>query len=233
MSACHDTTFGVVGSLPRSNNVSAGRKIEEFDPEREEWPVYVECLEFYLDANSITDESKKRSVLLSVIPSAYKLVRSLLAPAKPKQKAFKELTELMTRHYNPVPSEIVQRYKFHTRFRQPMEFVATFVSKLRALAEHCQFGDTLELMLRDKLVCAINDEAIQKRLLSERELTFEKALRTAQGMEAAAKNLKELHQEGRGVEELEGVDQGGTRTVGQEEGHRRGRKKVNPVLQVW
>ena len=66
-------------------------------------------------ANSITDESKKRSVLLSVIPSAYKLVRSLLAPAKPKQKAFKELTELMTRHYNPVPSEIVQRYKFHRR----------------------------------------------------------------------------------------------------------------------
>ena len=73
-------------------------KIEEFDPEREEWPVYVERLELYLDANSITDESKKRSVLLSVIgPSAYKLVRSLVAPAKPKEKAFKEL---MTRHYN-------------------------------------------------------------------------------------------------------------------------------------
>ena len=56
-------------------------KIEEFDPE---WPVYVERLEFYLEANSITDESKKRSVLLSVMigPSAYKLVRSLVAPAK-------------------------------------------------------------------------------------------------------------------------------------------------------
>ena len=198
-------------------------------------------LEFYLEANSITDESKKRSVLLSVIgPSAYKLVKSLVAPAKPKEKAFKELTELMTRHYNPVPSEIVQRYKFHMRFCQPMESVATFVSELRALEEHCQFGDTLELMLRDKLVCAINDKAIQKRLLSERELTFEKALRTGDGGRSEQpEGVTPGMSRGRGAcqhrsqQTLEGVDQGRTRTVRQEEGHRRGRKKVNRVLQVW
>ena len=47
-------------------------------------------------------------------------------------------------------------------------------------------------MLRDRLVCGINNEAIQRRLLSESKLTYEKALEMAQAMEAAMKNAQEL-----------------------------------------
>ena len=179
-------------------------RIEEYDSEKEEWPFYVERLEHYLQANGIREEKKKCSVFLAVIgASAYKLVRSLVAPEKPGEKTFKELTEIMATHYNPVPSEIVQRYKFHTRVRQPSETVSAFVSELRSLAEHCNFGDTLEPMLRDRLVCGINDDAIQKRLLAHSDLSFTKALRTAQGMEAAANNLKKLHDGDRANEERE------------------------------
>ena len=48
-------------------------------------------------------------------------------------------------------------------------------------------------MLRDRLVRSINNDAIQHRLLSEQNLTFDKALTTVQGLEAAAKNLRKLH----------------------------------------
>ena len=47
-------------------------------------------------------------------------------------------------------------------------------------------------MLRDRIVCGINDHAIQQRLLGEEKLTFEKAMSTAQAMEPAARNAKEL-----------------------------------------
>ena len=50
-------------------------------------------------------------------------------------------------------------------------------------------------MLRDRLVCGINDDAVQHRLLSEESLTFEKVLTMVQGAEAAAKNVRELHHE--------------------------------------
>ena len=50
------------------------------------------------------------------------------------------------------------------------------------------FGDTLSDMLRDRLVCEINEEKIQRRLLQEVNLTFEDALRIARAMETAAKN---------------------------------------------
>ena len=48
-------------------------------------------------------------------------------------------------------------------------------------------------MLRDCIICGINDTIIQHRLLSEKELSFKTALELAQGMEWAAKNVRELN----------------------------------------
>ena len=136
---------------------------------------------------------KKRSIFVSVVGAAtYKLLRSLVAPARPGNKTYEELVKLLSTHFNPPPSEIVQRFKFHSRVREPGESVATFVSELHFLAEHCNFESTLEDMLRDRIVCGINDHAIQQRLLGEEKLTFEKAMSTAQPIETAARNAQEL-----------------------------------------
>ena len=42
-----------------------------------------------------------------------------------------------------------------------------FISEVRDLAQFCNFGDSLDAIIRDGLVCGINDEQIQKLLLSE------------------------------------------------------------------
>ena len=47
-------------------------------------------------------------------------------------------------------------------------------------------------MIRDRLVCGINDVSIQKRLLAEPGLTYTKAVETAQSAETAAQSLREL-----------------------------------------
>ena len=138
-------------------------------------------------------ESKKHSVLLADIgPSTYTLLSSLVSPEKPRDKSFDDLIALLKNHFNPEPSEIVERYKYHTRMREPKETVNDFVAELCALARHCNFGDSLNDLLRDRLVCGINDDAIQHRLLLEKKLTFEKALEFATSMEAAKQNLTEL-----------------------------------------
>ena len=61
--------------------------------------------------------------------------------------------------------------------------MADFVAALRNLAEHCEYKDTLETMLRDRIVCGIRDEKIQRRLLVEKELIFAKAYEIATLME--------------------------------------------------
>lgn len=50
-------------------------------------------------------------------------------------------------------------------------------------------------MLRDRLVCGINDERVQKRLLVEVNLTFESALKISQGFEVAERCAKEIQSE--------------------------------------
>lgn len=98
-------------------------------------------------------------------------------------------------HFNLKPSEIVQRWKFNSRNRHPDESIVEYVAELRKLAQDCHFGDTLTVMLRDRLVCGVNDDSIQRRLLAEDGLTFETALRKAQAIEAANKDMADLHKD--------------------------------------
>ena len=61
--------------------------IGEFEEGKEDWPQYVEHLTHFFAANGIAEDEKKRSVFLSVIgPNAYKLLRSVISPAKPGEK---------------------------------------------------------------------------------------------------------------------------------------------------
>ena len=48
--------------------------------------------------------------------------------------------------------------------------------------------------MRDRLVCGLRSESMQKKLLSVKDLTFHDALETAQAMESAAQNSRSLQQ---------------------------------------
>ena len=75
-----------------------------------------------------------------------------------------------------------------------MKTIATYIAELRALSEFCNFHE-LEKMLRDHLICGVNNNRIQQRLLAETgELTYQKARDIAIAMESAAKHSKELAQ---------------------------------------
>ena len=102
------------------------------------WQQYVELLQFFLEANAVTDPGKERVTFLSVMSlTTFQLLRSLIVPESPT-KSLEDLIEVLRSHYNPVPSEIVECYTFHTRVRRPGETVSTFLSELRALsAKRC------------------------------------------------------------------------------------------------
>jgi len=62
----------------------------------------------------------------------------------------------------------------------------------RHVSEDCEFEVTLEEMLRDRLVCSVQDEHIQRGLLPEKGLDCKKAMEIAHGMEVAAKNATDI-----------------------------------------
>ena len=172
-----------------------------------DWLSYQERLGFYFEANDIDTSAatKQRAILLSVIGTdTYTLLRSLAAPKSPSELSYTQLCKLLADHFQPKPNTILQRYTFYSAFRKKGQSINEYVAHLKDLARTCEFGTTppdvtltqqiiLEENLRDRLVCGIADTAIQRRLLGETELTFEKALSIALAMESAASNTAQLH----------------------------------------
>ncbi|XP_072182146.1 uncharacterized protein [Diadema setosum] len=166
--------------------------IEEFR-EGIDWCQYIERLDLYFKANGIEAEEKRQATLLTVIgPAAYSLLRSLVSPAKPADKKYAELVQVMTEHYTPAPSEIVDRCKFNSRFRKDSETISKFIAALKSMAEHCNYGSTLGEMIRDRLVCGIRHDRIQRILLAEKKLDLAKAVDIATSVEMAERNVCDL-----------------------------------------
>ena len=127
-----------------TREMTAHGQIGEFHGDPESWTSYVEQLECYFVANDVADARKQRAILLSCCgASTYSLIRSLAAPSKPTDVAYKELVEKVTAYFTPRRSRIVSRFKFNSRSQQPGESIATYGSELRKLSEYCEYGETL------------------------------------------------------------------------------------------
>ena len=72
----------------------------------------------------------------------------------------------------------MERFRFYRRNQHPDESVAEIVAELRQLTRDCKFKDHLDEALRDQFVCGIQNEATQKRLLSEPNLTSIRQLKS-------------------------------------------------------
>ena len=135
--------------------------LAKFDGKADDWEIFTEQFSHCLAANGITDEAKKRSILLSACGTpTYKLVRTLVAPAAETDKTFDEITERVQNHYQLKPSVIMRRFRFNTCVRHPGESITTFIEKLSDLASHCEYGVATAELVRDRLVCGIIDSIL-------------------------------------------------------------------------
>ncbi|XP_018359976.1 PREDICTED: uncharacterized protein LOC108759161 [Trachymyrmex cornetzi] len=152
-------------------------KIFEFNPNTDDFESWAGVLTNYLLANEIDeargDAAMKRKAIAILLPSigvsTYGLLQSLVSLAKPEEKTFGELIEVLKKHYKPTPKTIAERYKFYKRIQQPGESINIYLSELRKIGVTC-----------------IRSEAVQKRLfLEDDNLTLDMAVKIATSQEAA------------------------------------------------
>lgn len=167
--------------------------IGPFDESVEQWSSYTERFDYFIAANDIDDGKRVPTFLTVMGPRTFNLLRNLLQPTKPGTKTYQEIVDMLGRHFSPKPLVIAERFRFHRRSQEEGESVTMYVAALRKLAEHCDFKDTLNDTLRDRLVCGLGNEAAQKKLLTESDLTLEKAINISVTMEMATKEAQQLH----------------------------------------
>ncbi|XP_033729471.1 uncharacterized protein K02A2.6-like [Pecten maximus] len=128
-------------------------------------------------------------------PKPYAVLHDLTAPDLPGGKTYAQLVEILGGHFNPQPLQIAERFRFHKRDQKEGEPIREFNAAIRKLSEHCGFGAVLEETLRDRLVCGLRNEQIQRKLLSEDGLTYKNALDISIAMETASRDAIELQKE--------------------------------------
>ena len=162
--------------------------LAEFQPQKKK------CLRvsLYFEANGVAEDKQVPVLLTAIGRDMYALLTSLLSPAKPRSKTFEQITTVLKAHFEPKPITIAERFHFHRRQQGENENIAEYVAELRHLASMCEFNDYLNQALRDRLVCGLRHEAMQKRLLTESKLTLTKAIEIAQSLEAAEQNSQQI-----------------------------------------
>ncbi|XP_071580115.1 uncharacterized protein [Temnothorax nylanderi] len=174
-------------------------KLTEFAQGQQSWEDYIEQVEFYLDANNIIEESKKRSTLLTAVGTAnYATIKSLCSPEAPKNVSYENILKKCQQHFGKRINELLGRVKFHKRNQGNNETLQEFVSEIRKLALDCKFTGPagklpLETMLRDRFVAGIANEELQRYLCrrhEEEHLTRWEKLKTCRQAKTLMKNCR-------------------------------------------
>ena len=96
------------------------------------------------DANGIEDDKQVAVLLTAIGSSTYALLSSLIAPRKPREKSFAELTETLCCHFDPKPLVIAKRFHFHRRNQASGENISEYVGLICGRAE--MTGDALQIL---------------------------------------------------------------------------------------
>ena len=104
----------------------------------------------------------------------------------------------LTKHLDPKAIVIAERYKFHKAEQQESDSIRDFLTRLKKLAETCEFGGYRKEAIRDRYVCGLKERTIQRKLLAVADLTLQSAVEKAFAAELTQKETVALH--GGGVE---------------------------------
>lgn len=176
--------------MPNNNS----SKFQEFVEEEETLINYLERLELFFAVNE-TEEAKKALLLLNNIgKKPYAILKNLLVPDLPRTKTYQEIVAALKAYYSPKTSIIAERCKLNKRFQKENESISLYAMEIKKMAAVCEYGAFLQDAIRDRLVSGLRNEDIQRKLMAEKNLTFQKALDMAVSLELATQNVKSLHE---------------------------------------
>ncbi len=166
--------------------------INAFNPAKEDWSSYNKRLEIWMLANKVEDRDVVNTFLATIGAEAFELIVSLVSPTEVTDISYAVLTQELQNYYKPSRNEIGERFTFSKRNQEDGESVSDYILALKRLSKHCNFERTLAERLRDRFVPGLKKEGMQRRLLTEKTLTWESACQIALSMEMAEKDTQSL-----------------------------------------
>ncbi|XP_069128365.1 uncharacterized protein [Argopecten irradians] len=162
----------------------------------ERWRKWEQTMRLYLDiALSGKNEKEKCSAFLYIIGQDGRDVYNTMNFEEGQANKIEPLFNKFKLYCQPSENTIVWRHRFNTRTQGKTESIDQFATELRTIASKCKFDALNDELIRDRIVCGVNNEKIKERLLRDQDLTLAKAISTCRASEETSHMMKNLHGE--------------------------------------
>lgn len=148
---------------------------DKFDPASEKWEFYNERLENYLKISKTTDDIKSSMLVNCLDAETYKVVRDICTPVLPITLTYKELCEIMSKHFTKPHLVHKERRSFYEATRDANEDVNAWLARIKSLSSNCKFGAQLDLLLTDKFIYGTRGKAFERICEENETITLAKA----------------------------------------------------------
>lgn len=166
----------------------------------ENFRKFKQSFEIYLIASGkVKKEDKvKIALLLNLMgEEGLEVYNTLKLNEEDKYDFDKVITEF-EKYMTPRKNVVYERFLFYNRKQDEGEPFDHFLTDLKKLSKTCDFGDSCDSMIRDRIVFGIQSLELQERLLHAEDLTLDKAVDKCRANELARAQLKEVQsQEGK------------------------------------
>ena len=141
---------------------------------RARWTAWLGRFETYLIAAGVTEEERKRALLLyQAGPEVYKIFKTL--PDRGDTKAYAKAKDALTKHFEPAKNPIYESCNFRQAKQGAEERIDQFHMRLRTLAQHCDFYDT-DFEIKMQLACNGTPSRLRGKALRDPNYKLESML---------------------------------------------------------
>ncbi|XP_070407964.1 uncharacterized protein [Nothobranchius furzeri] len=159
----------------------------------ENWHTFKQQFNLYVMAMGLETkpDTRKIALLLTLAgPQAIEVYNTFAFEMAEDRAWMDVVLAKFDAHCTPKKNETYERYMFRCRMQQQSESFDSFLTALRLKPQSCNFGTLRESMIRDQIVCGVEDKKLRERLIRESDLTLDVAVKICQVSELSLKHLK-------------------------------------------
>ena len=141
------------------------------------WDKWKAEFELYVASSGVEDKVQKRAILLHLAgPGVREIFKTYPAEVRGDNKEFDKAMKCLSDHLKVKKNVPLARQKLLASKPNPGETINNFVTRLKSLAEHCDYGEQEDNQVRDIVISHTTNKELKGKFYREENLSLTRLL---------------------------------------------------------
>ena len=141
------------------------------------WDKWKAEFELYVAASGVDDKVQKRALLLHLAgPGVREIFKTYPVEVQGDAKEFDKAMTCLSNHFKVKKNVPLARQKLLVSKPNPGETINNFVTRLKSLAEHCDYGEEEDNQVRDIVISHVTNKELKSKFYREGNLSLSRLL---------------------------------------------------------